>query len=159
MTILATRQFNNNEPISHKIYITRNTTIAGARVHLLKVGSISGAIITMDVKVNGSIIASKVRSNADLNALGTYWHGLLSFELQSPCNVKIDPLNSELLVEFIFTVSSYTNSNTNYLALVHETNPTTPLRHDVSASYYPTYGVSDATDVWNNPYGFELYTL
>ena len=157
--ILATRPFYNNEPITQSIYITNNKIIDGVRFHLLKVGNLTDGVLTLDIKVNGSTVASKSRSYIDLNTLGINWHGLASFELQNPCNVKIDPLQSELKIDFTFTLSSYTNSDTLYLALVHETNPITDLRHDVSASYYPTYGEDAGIDVWNNPYGLELYTL
>jgi hypothetical protein len=54
-------------------------------------------------------------------------------------------------------MTSHTNSPSVLTALVKSSNPVNELIHNEAEFYFPDYGTDAAQDVWNNPYGLELY--
>lgn len=155
--ILATETFEDSIPITQKIFLPRSVLVAGIRTHFLKVGILIDGTLSLLVKVDGVSVTSLSKTFNEINALGANWHGMLSWEFNSPVNIKRNPLSSSAVIEFIFTISSHTDSDSIYTALVHSPDPATAIVHQESGAYFPTYGQDQSQDIWNNPFELELY--
>jgi len=159
MSILAINTLENNVAIIQNIYLTKDQDIIGIRVKLLKVGTLTNGTITMIIKDGSNVLSIVSKSYIDFNSLGSNWYGFYSFLLDNILPISKNSEDTNLKLSFEFKITSHTNSDSNYLALVHEEFPTTELHHLTDQLYYPTYGDDKNADVWNNPYGIEVYSL
>lgn len=159
MSILAVKQLQNAVAITQTIYITNNRDLLGCRMHILKAGTLVDGTVTVTFTANSEVIKTITKSYTDFNSLGANWHGMFALDFTTPIPVRINPSVGNLPITITITITGHTDSDTNYLGLVHEDYPTTTLVHDTGASYYPTYGNDHSQDVWNNPFGIEVYSL
>lgn len=155
--ILATTDFNYDTEYPVETYIDRNKIIAGVRVNLLKVGDFESGSIEVSCYYSNTLIEKKEISYSDLIDLGQYWHGMKAFNFDEPIN--INKFSTDLNVKIVFKIKhTLYSSNSSYVSFIKEDSPTTSLKHLTDQPYYPTYGYNKSVDVWNNPYGFEVYT-
>lgn len=156
---LAINTLENNSPVTQKLFLNKTASILGVRIHLLKVGVLTDGKLQLRIKINSSTVLEIEKNFTELNQLGNYWHGLFAFPLASPLPINVLPKNGSTLIELEFKMFDHTNSNSNYVALVHSADPTTKIKHNETLDYYSSYGTSPSNDIWNNPYGIEVYTI
>lgn len=159
MSILAVNSLQDSIAVTQTIYTSRNITVDGIRVHMLKLGVLTDGTITLLVKVNGTTVKTLTKSYTEFNTLGTEWHGMKSWAFDNPLIIKRLPTLTENTIEFVLTISSHTDSDTVFLSIVKSSDVVGTIRHIPAGSYYATYGADSAEDVYNNPYDIELYTL
>lgn len=155
MSTLAVRILD--EVVTQRVNIPRSKMIAGFRLSIIKVGTLTDGELNLDVKLNGNVIATKSYSYQELNTLGNYWHGMKAFEFDNPVTLRILSTTDYLTLDLeISTTSSFTDNV--YLGLVHEPHPIN-VNHLEGEPYYETYGNNPSRDVWNNPIKVDMVIL
>lgn len=157
MSELAVKVLTNDESVTQKVHIKRLNPLIGLRTHFVKKGILPNGLLTLNVKNGSTVLYTMSHDYAYLNTLGTNWHGMLGFAFNSPLSLSFDGYEYPLTFEFV--MSGHTNSDSIYCGLIHETDNTQTLVHDIAADYYADYGIEPSFDIWCNPFRIEIFTI
>lgn len=145
MSFLMVDQLENNDVISFNMKLKKDMVITNIRLGIYKKGTITGNLTLRLKDLSGNVLVSKTLGTTDFASIYTYFHGKINFEFTETLIKK-----QEITVEI--ELNDYTNSDTNYIALVKNPEPT----ETVFGVYTPSSIV--AKDIWLNPYAIEVYT-
>lgn len=150
MSTLAVKQLSNNNPISMKIRLDKSETITAFRYHLYKKASPDGNII-INFKQNSNIIGTGGLSSEDIgNIPGTYFHGMVKFNLDNDFKVHFDEDLGYAELEIEVYIENHTDDDNNYIGLVKESDVYSEYADDL------TY-LDENQRIWYYSFDFELY--
>lgn len=159
MSHLAITQIENNETITTGLRLEKTATIRAIRLGLFKYDTPDG-ILTITLKDGATIIGSSSVTMASLIAAepATYFHGWVRFDTpDSGWRVNIPKSEAYLELTLEISLTSHTNDNTNYIALVNQ-----PAQHafvDPFGTITNSDGMSSGQLEYFQPYKVELYAI
>ena len=120
---LSVLQLENSETVSTGLRINKTMTIRAIRIGIYKHDTPDGTL-TLTLKAGATTIGSAVVTMAALDAdVGTFFHGYVRFDSpDAGWRVNLDNPDDYLEVTLEISLSSHTNDNSNYIALVKQPN-------------------------------------
>ena len=153
---LSVLQLENNETISTGLRINKTMTIRAIRLGLYKHNTPDGTL-TITLKDGATTIGTESVTMASLDAtVGTYFHGFMLYDLETPIRVNVDPTTSYKELSLEISLTSHTDDPSNYIA----------LQKTIEGAYITPHGtITNESDMTVEqlthfaPYMLEIYTL
>lgn len=154
---LALTSLINNETITTGLRVSKSMTIRGLRLGLYKHNTPNGTL-TLDIYDGATKIGtSNVTMTALDTAVGTYFHGMILFDLgDSGLRINKDPETTYKELSLKITLSSHTDDTNNYLGLINQ---------PVAAQFVDSFGnyhdpsQTDEQLTYSQPYQIEIYKI
>ena len=139
---LSVHQLANNETVTTGIRVEKTSTIRAIRLGLFKFDTPDG-ILTLTLKDGSTTIGSSTVTMTSLDAdVGTYFHGYVRFDSpDAGWRINVDNPDDYLELTLEITLSSHTNDNSNYIALIKQ-----PAQHAFTDSYGTITNEDDMSD-------------